>query len=238
MPSPFDITVATNTVTLDNNRIGVAAFTVKNNTRRRVHASARVSTTPPDGARWLTILPPDSGGTDPANVRDIPIDGVQNFQVKIAVPMDAAPASYTMKLTVADEVNPDDNFTDSPDVLFNVREIPKPAPRPFPIWIIPAIIIALVVIVAIIVGGITAANNANANATGTAVALLNARDIADTATANAIGNATATALANATATQNAIATQNAVETQNAAATQTALNVFLGSWIPVDSSNSG
>ena len=46
MPSPFDITAASNTVTLDNNREGIAAFTVRNNTRRRLHATARLTTQP------------------------------------------------------------------------------------------------------------------------------------------------------------------------------------------------
>ena len=259
MPSPFDITTASNTVNLDNKREGVAAFTVKNNTRRRLHASAKVQTQPPDGAQWLTILPPtDSapgGTTDTASVRDFAIDGAQSYQVRIAVPMDVAPGSFTMKLIVADEVNPDDNFTESPDVVFTVREIPKPEPRPFPMWIIPAVIVALLLIAAIVFLGVKSANDAaNANATGTAVALANARDIADTATATTIA-ATGTAAANQTetsvartqvaalsrtraaASQTAVAaaaTQTAAFLQaQAAATQTALNVFLGDWIPVD-----
>ena len=154
MPSPFDITTATNTVLLDNKREGAAAFTVRNNTRRRVRAILRVTIQPPDGAKWLTILPPDDGST----VRDFPIDGTQNVQVKIVVPLDAAPSSYTLKLIAADEVNPDDNFSESPDVLFTVREIAKPAPRPMPGWLIPAVIAAVLVIVLIIGGGVILSN--------------------------------------------------------------------------------
>lgn len=150
MPSPFDITTATNTVTLDNKREGVAVFTVRNATRRRLRATARVTTMPPEGGQWLTIVPAE--GSDPAapNQRDFPIDSTQQLQVKIAVPESAAPASYTMKLTLADEVNPDENFSTSPDVLFSVREIPKPEPRPFPVWIIPVIVIAVLVIIGIL----------------------------------------------------------------------------------------
>ncbi len=154
MPSPFDITTATNTVVLDNKREGVAVFTVRNATRRRLRATARVTTTPADGAQWLTILPPDGGDAASANQRDFPIDSTQQLQVKIAVPASAAPGSYTLKLMLADEVKPDENFSTSPDVIFTVREIPKPTPRPFPVWIIPAIIIAVLVIGAIIIGGV------------------------------------------------------------------------------------
>ena len=48
MANPFEITAATNTITLDNRREGVAAFTVRNLTRRRVRAVSRLLTTPPD----------------------------------------------------------------------------------------------------------------------------------------------------------------------------------------------
>ncbi len=150
MPSPFDITTASNTVTLDNKREGVAVFTVRNNTRRRLRAVARLTTEPPEGAQWLTLLPPDGGSADSANQREFPIDSTQQLQVKIAAPASAAPGSYTLRLTLADEVNPDENFSTSPDILFTVLEAPKPAPRPFPLWLIPVIILALVAIAAIL----------------------------------------------------------------------------------------
>src|SRR5215216_4710464 len=118
MPSPFDITVASNTVNLDNKREGIATFTAKNTTRRRIRATAKLTVTPTDGAAWLTILPPEPTGTDTADVRDFPIDSTQQYQVKIVVPVTAPPASYTMKLTLADETNPDENFSDSPEVVF------------------------------------------------------------------------------------------------------------------------
>ena len=158
MPSPFDITIVSNSVTLDNKREGVAVFTVKNNLRRRIRAQARVTTNPPAAAQWLTILPPDAPSTDPANVRDFPIESTQQLQIKIAVPADGAAGSYTLRLTLADETNPDDLFTESPDVQFTVREIPKPAPTPFPSWIIPAVLIGVAVIVIIILGGVALSN--------------------------------------------------------------------------------
>ena len=216
MPSPFDITVVANTVTLDNKREGIASFTAKNNTRRRIRATAKVTVQPADGEKWLTILPPESAaGTDTATMRDFPIDSTLQYQVKIAVPLEAPPASYTMKLTLADEVNPDENFTDSPEVLFTVREIPKPEPRPFPIWIIPVVVIALIAIAAIVIIGINSGNS-GADATNTAVAL--AREAAETATAAALQGAAA---------------QTAVAQTQIAATQQALGVFTGTWRPLN-----
>jgi len=159
MPSPFDITTATNTVTLDNNRQGIAVFTAKNNVRRRVKAQARLTTQPDIAAKWLTLLPADAASTDPANIRDFPIDSTQQIQVRIVVPADAPAGSYSLKLTLADEVNPDDNFTDSPDVLFSVHDAPPhTAPTPIPNWVIPAVLIGIAVIVVVILGGVALSN--------------------------------------------------------------------------------
>ncbi|MEO8395005.1 MAG: CARDB domain-containing protein [Chloroflexota bacterium] len=150
MPSPFDITLATNTVALDNNRQGLVAFTIKNKLHQRIRAQLRVTVQPPIALNWLTILPGDPTSLDPANVRDFPVDNTQQIQVKVAAPADAPAGSYILKLTAADESNPDDNFTDSPDANFTIHETPKPAPALFPTWIIPAVLIGVLVIVIII----------------------------------------------------------------------------------------
>jgi hypothetical protein len=152
MPSPFDITTVSNTVNLDNNRQGIAVFTVKNDLRRHIHAVVRVTTQPPAADKWVTILPIE-GSTDAPDTRDFPVDNTQQIQVKVAVPADGAPGSYSFKLTVADDANPDDNFSTSPDVLFTVHEAPKPAPHPFPPWIIPAVLIGVAILVLLIIGG-------------------------------------------------------------------------------------
>ncbi|MFN8450585.1 MAG: hypothetical protein U0521_18860 [Anaerolineae bacterium] len=155
MPSPFDITAPSNIVVLDNNREGVAVFTVKNLTRRRVHATGRVTIEAPNSDSWATFLPPAGATADAANVRDIAIDGSTTFEIKR--PSTVAPGSYKLKLTVADEINPDDNFTESPEAQFTVPEPVKQETK-LPPWLIPAIIIAVLVIVAIVVGVVVASN--------------------------------------------------------------------------------
>lgn len=160
MPSPFDITSVSNMVNLDNKREGVATFTVHNNTRRRLRAAAVLKAQPSTAEKWLTLLPPEEGSALGGNVRDFPIDSTQQYQVKIAVPMDAPSGSVTFKLVVADEVNPDDNFTESPEIMFTVREITNVPPPPPPPWLIPAIIIAVLVVVVIIGGAVILSNRA------------------------------------------------------------------------------
>jgi hypothetical protein len=159
MPSPFDITAPSNVVVLDNKREGVAVFTVKNLTRRRVHATGRVTIEAPNSETWASFLPPDGVSTDHPEVRDIAIDGNTTFEVKLTVPADVAPGSYTMKLIVADEINPDDNFTESPEAQFTIPEPVKQETK-LPPWLIPAIIIGVLVIVAIVAGVVIASNPA------------------------------------------------------------------------------
>lgn len=204
MPSPFDITAPSNVVVLDNNREGVAVFTVKNLTRRRVHATGRVTIEAPNSDSWATFLPPAGATADTANVRDIAIDGSTTFEIKLTVPATVAPGSYKLKLTVADEINPDDNFTESPEAQFTVPEPVKQETK-LPPWLIPAIIIAVLVIVAI-VAGVVIASNPSPTATPTP---------SDTPTPTA----TSTTVPTATPTVTPVP-----------------NPFLGSWMPVGSSN--
>ncbi len=60
---------------------------------------------PTEGANWAIILPSDTTSTNPPNVRDFAIDGSEQVPVRVTVPTDAKPGSYTLSLTVADDVN-------------------------------------------------------------------------------------------------------------------------------------
>lgn len=209
MPSPFDITAPSNVVVLDNKREGVAVFTVRNLTRRRVRATARVVIEASNSESWATFQPPDGVSTDHPEVRDIAIDGNTTFEVKLTVPADVAPGTYKMKLIVADEINPDDNFTESPEAQFTVPEPPKEE-RKLPPWLIPAIIIAVLVIVAIVVGVVVASNPAPTPT--------------PTATDTPTPTATFTTVPSNTPTATPTPTETAVP-----------NPFIGNWTPVGSS---
>jgi hypothetical protein len=238
-------------VNLDINRTAVVEFTVKNNTRRRTRAEAKIIPVPADSAAaaWLS-LPPPEGTTDAANAnfREFEIDGTQKFNVKIAAAADAAPGTYTFKLNVADEIEPDENFVVSPDVSFTVAELPKVEEKKFPVWIIPVIAIIVLVLIGVIIAVVVSGNNTrsaeqtqtavaeaqmteDANATNTAAAAnLNATQVAGTATAAA----SRTAAARATQTAVAQGTQNALGTAAVLATQdfnTRINRYVGNWEP-------
>ncbi len=236
MAQPFDIKVDSNTLNLDNAGHGTKSFTVKNLTGRRVHATVTRAVTPDSGAAWAKLQPPltNLSADGGEGVLDFAIDATQTITVELNVPLpkpipappattpapapaqaadtppEAKPGTYTLSITVADDVNPDDNFTPSPDVVFTVPEPQIIKPNPFPVWIIPAIIIVVLVIIAII--AVVVVNNNNAAAAATA-------DFNNTGTAAVAG--TAGAFVHQTETQAAIDTLTAIATETAVAQQTA-----------------
>ncbi|MDX2161976.1 MAG: hypothetical protein SF162_11675 [bacterium] len=158
MPGPFTITPSSALVTLeDEKRQGTVTFTVKNDTSRRIRATARLILPAGSPAEsWLAILQPgDSGDTPelPGTVRTFDLGQTQPYIVRIAAPRDAVPATHTFQLVVADETNPDDLFTESTavTVVLNAKPEPPPPPPPFPYWIIPVILVVLAIIVGAII---------------------------------------------------------------------------------------
>lgn len=157
MPGPFTITPSSTLITLeDNRRQGTAAFTVKNDTTRRINATARLVI--PNGSpagTWLTILKPGDPNEAPelpGTVRTFDLGETETYVVKIAAPSDAVPAAHTFRLVIADEVNPDDSFTESADISVVLNRPPDlPPPPKFPIWVIPVALVILVLVIIIIV---------------------------------------------------------------------------------------
>lgn len=158
MPGPFTITPSSTLVTLeDDKRQGTAAFTVKNDAARRIRATARlIAPTGSPIASWLTIMQPgESSDTPelPGTVRLFDLGETETYLIKIAAPSDAVPSTHTFRLVVADETNPDDSFTESPDISVVLNKKPDPvppAPRKFPLWVIPAVLVALVLVAAVV----------------------------------------------------------------------------------------
>ena len=56
MPSPFAITAATNTVSLDSNRKGQTSFTVSNTTGRPTRGRAHVAAQSAAAGPWVTLV--------------------------------------------------------------------------------------------------------------------------------------------------------------------------------------
>ena len=235
MATPFEITAATNTVALDNKREGVATFTVRNLTRRRVKAVGKLLTSPAGSPalQWIGILPVEAtGAPSTTDVRDFAIDASQQYQVRVAAPADAAPGSYAFKLVVADEINPDENYTQSPDVTFTVLPPPVEEKKPLPKWLIPLIVVVVLVVAGAIALVISEQNRQAAAAIAATQTLEAARITADASTAQAIVHATETAIAEAGASAAATAPQAAA---NAAATATFLKKT-GTYLVTDAGN--
>jgi hypothetical protein len=114
--SAFAITTTAGTVPLDpTRRTGAASFTVSNLTGRALRARARVVATAP-AADWLTL--------DGDAERAYPVNGTQQYGVRIAAPPTASSGSYLFRLDVAGVDNPDEEYARGPSVGFVVPEPP------------------------------------------------------------------------------------------------------------------
>ena len=137
MANPFAITVATNTVSLDNNRQGGTSFTVSNTTTQPLRGRGHVVAQSATAEGWLKLV----GDAE----RDIASQGSQQYVVQIAVPPNAPAGEYSFRLDIVDVADPDDNFSEGPTVQFSVPTA-APKPKPFPWWIVAVVIAALLLI--------------------------------------------------------------------------------------------
>jgi hypothetical protein len=145
VPSVFDISALSDTVSLDDQGNGETTFTVSNHKdrARRGRAHIKVDAAGPAQASWFTIEEPE---------REFPIDGpklVQQFAVRLKVPTDK-PLKGSFKLVVASvrlpEV-PDEHFTVGPPVGFELKAVePVNGGQPFRWWILVLALVALVLI--------------------------------------------------------------------------------------------
>ena len=182
MPDTFTITTATNSVKPDANRRANVTFTVFNASNRSVRGRARIVASNPTVAAWLAL----EGDAE----RDFGIATAQQFAVSIIVPPTAPAGNYGLQLSVVAVDNPDEDFSLSPNIAFEVAP-PTPERRGFPWWIpVVAGVVALLLIggiIAIVVSSTSSASNAQ---TVTAQAIASSLN----GTATAIGGQTAAAL--------------------------------------------
>jgi beta-lactam-binding protein with PASTA domain len=144
VPSVFDISALSDTVSLDDQGNGETTFTVSNHKdrARRGRAHVKVDAGGSAQANWFTVEDPE---------REFPIEGaklVQQFAVKLKVPTDK-PVKGSFKLVVASvrlpEV-PDEHFTVGPPVGFEVKAVEPTVTKPFPWWILVVGLVALLLI--------------------------------------------------------------------------------------------
>lgn len=146
---PTSIAIAETTEGAKTLRQGKLSLTVRNISTAA--QTARIAVVPLGGAEpaWFAIegAPP----TGPQFLeRDFEAGVTQTVALTLKVPPEGAAGSYTFRVRVTAEADPDNDFTESPTVSFAVPPIAvKPPPKPFPWWIVAA---AAVVVVAIGVG--------------------------------------------------------------------------------------
>jgi beta-lactam-binding protein with PASTA domain len=142
MTSPFDISTPNTTVKVNDKGKAQVNFTVANKSTAVIKGRATVNSDTPEVAKWFAI----TGETE----RTFPVNGKQNYAVQLAVPPGTAPGSYPARLHVVDVSNPDEIFSQSATIMFEVSP-PKPAGKGFPIWIpIVAGTAVLVVVIGVI----------------------------------------------------------------------------------------
>jgi hypothetical protein len=136
MPGPFTVTAATNSVQLNPDRQGEAAFTVFNGSGRAIRGQARLEAEDPAAAGWLSL--------EGESERDFDIAAAHQYAVRIQVPPDAPSGSYPFRLDMVGVEDPDEEYTEGPTVTFQVPE-PQPEKEPFPWWIIAVVAGVLVI---------------------------------------------------------------------------------------------
>ncbi len=137
MPNAFSITAANNTLNLDAQGHGEAAFTVSNLSKRALRGRARVIPLSDAKAEWFTL--------DGAAERDFPIDGTQQFTVRVAVSPGTPPGKPSFRLDTAATEESDELFAEGPTIGFEIKPPPPPPlKKPFPWWIIAVVALGVI----------------------------------------------------------------------------------------------
>ena len=128
MGSVFIITAVDPAVDLDREGKGEVQVTVSNTTTRAFHGSAKLVPLGDTLSTWLSV--------EGKQERHFAPKSTQQFVVKIVVPLGTPGGKYCFRLDMAEMDNPDENFTEGPDVYFGVGVsiAPPPPPKPFPWW--------------------------------------------------------------------------------------------------------
>src|SRR5262245_50513830 len=107
----FTITTAVPTARLDPTRNGQVAYTVTNTAGRDLAARARVVVEGGAEQGWFTLAEPQ---------RQSPVDSTQQFTVRLAVPLAAAPGTYRFRLDVLGVEDPDEDAAEGPWTTLDV----------------------------------------------------------------------------------------------------------------------
>lgn len=149
MTTWFSITVAATQLSLDADRSATTAFTVANAGTTAVRGDARIVSVPAEASGWFTVDTPS---------RPFAVDQTEQLLVTVRVPpgAPAGPVRFRLRMLLGGGV-PEEQFDDSPEVRFEVPEVPVPPPPPparRPWWIV--VVAAVVLLILAGVGGFLA----------------------------------------------------------------------------------
>jgi hypothetical protein len=146
MANLFAITTATDEIKADANGRAVAIFTVTNTSSGPVRSVAKTKAIGNTQQGWLDV----QGEIE----RDFSAGGTQQFTVNFnkpptpPAPNSPPPAAekFPFRLDVASSVNPDEEFTEGPQVNVEVTPAAAPSKKAFPWWIILVVLGALLLV--------------------------------------------------------------------------------------------
>jgi serine/threonine-protein kinase len=126
----FAITVARETVTLDDQGRAQVSFTASNTGSKSLAGRAKLVPLGSTKESWL--------GLEGESERNFAKGESHQFTVKIATPPGTPAGKHTFRLNIISVENPDDDFTEGPSVSFEVKQSAPaaPPPRKFPWWIV------------------------------------------------------------------------------------------------------
>lgn len=145
MARVFDVTSASTAVRLDALGQGKVLYTATNKSGRPLRG--RAALIPEDAATktWLSL----SGEAE----RDFPPDGVQQFEVKVAVPAGTKSGACKFRLDLVSVENPDEDIAQGPTVEAAVTLRPIETKR-FPSWMLVVAAVVVLVVVGVVAYGL------------------------------------------------------------------------------------
>jgi hypothetical protein len=137
----FSITATSTSVRLDSGRHGEVPFTVSNLTAGTLRGRGKIVTTDPKIASWFKI----AGEAE----RDFAPNGTQQYTVQLNAAPGANPGKYSFRLDVVSVQLPDEEYTQGPNVGFEIASPVIPPKPSFPLWIIPVLVVIILAVIGV-----------------------------------------------------------------------------------------
>ena len=125
LPS-FTITSATQKITLDESGAAQVPFTVTNKTAQSRRGRLLPKPLEPAKSEWLSVIG--------ESARDFAASAAEQVIVRLRVPLGTPSGAYSFRLVALSETAPDEDFTESPSVAFDVAASRRK--RRFPWWLV------------------------------------------------------------------------------------------------------